>query len=79
MTAVWWLWRRWRLLVALLVVLTLLVLLVWGPVWAQPSLPVDGRACAPRVLSTTAARAGEHVSERPAQGWAPVALPEVWS
>ena len=79
MTAVWWLWRRWRLLVALLVVLTLLVLLVWGPVWAQPSLPVDGRACAPRVLSTTAARAGEHVSERPTQGWEPVVLPDVWS
>ncbi len=61
MTSVCWLWRRWTVLAALLVVMALLVLLVWGPVWAQSNTAVDVPDCAVRVLSTTAARAGESV------------------
>ena len=74
-----WFWQRCSILLALLVTLTLLVLLVWGPVWAQSNTDVDVHDCAPRILSTTAARASEGVSARPAQGWEPVVLPDVWT
>ena len=60
-------WRMWWLCagVAALAVL-------WpGRVLAQPD------ACAPRVLSVQAARAVD--GQRPAQGWEPVALPDVWT
>ena len=77
----WWRWLRqqWTVLLALLVVLTLMVLLVWGPVWAQSPTPLGANDCAPRVLSTTAARAGQDASTRPAKGWTPVVLPDVWT
>ena len=62
------------------------VLLRWGlwlwlvlciPAWAE--IPVQPGACAPQVLSTTAVRAlPEDEATRPAQGWEPVQLPDMW-
>lgn len=81
--------RRWpvRGLLVLAGVVVALVLAVGGPVWAQADAPPGGSACAPRVLSVMAARALNGVdaapqggvADRPAQGWEPVQLPDVWT
>ena len=71
-------WARW---------VVTLVLAVGGPVWAQADAPPGGSACAPRVLSVMAVRALDGVdaaprggmADRPAQGWEPVQLPDVWT
>ena len=48
------------------------------PAWADA--PAQPGACAPQLLSVTAARVLEGAgAARPAQGWEPVALPDVWS
>ena len=55
----------------------LLWLALCMPAWADA--PVQSGACAPRVLSITAARAlAGAEAVRPAQGWEPVQLPDVW-
>ncbi len=58
---------RWRVWLALW-------LLAWPMAWAKAD------ACAPRIVSTQAARAAEGASgARPAQGWEDVRLPDMWA
>lgn len=58
----WWGWLLWLALCV--------------PAWADTAAAED---CAPRVLSITAARALTGAeAERPAQGWEPVQLPDLW-
>lgn len=60
---------------------------LWQAAWAGSSADDGGSAggqraygaCAPRILSTTAARASGLDGARPLDGWETVSLPDIWS